>query len=79
MKKVILILSLCLLFSCKELPKEKIIIRKFQRGEIVSINNEAFQVDFYEGDGIWFVTKIDCRSNDCCYQILESEISKFKK
>mgnify|MGYP001572488695 CR=1 FL=1 len=83
MKKVILILSLCLLFSCKEIPQEQEIYCKYKRGELVYIDNEAFQISEipYEEGGKYMVDKLDCRSDNwsaCRFWFLESEISKYK-
>lgn len=85
MKKVILILGLCLLFSCTKHPnyKEEIeSIHKYKVGEVVFINNEAYQIDMYWDDDTYYVIKLDCRSADwqaCRFKFLESEISKYKK
>ncbi len=62
MKKVILVLGFMLLFSCKD--NQPYFESKYDVGELVYINNEAFQIarrPDTEGE-CYIVDKIDCRS-----------------
>ena len=84
MKKILLLgVVLISLISCKETPNtqptqpEVKYVPKYKSGELVYVGKDAFIVNYYDHyDGLYRLKKIDCKSDNCYYYILEGEITK---
>lgn len=84
MKKILLFgVVLISLISCKETSNSKPTqpevkyVPKYGKGELVYVGKDAFIVVYYDHYNVLYeLKKVDCKSDNCYYYILEGEITK---
>lgn len=82
--KNLLLISLCILMnSCnyinnQQQVEEITLPSKFKDGELVYVGQNAFIVqDQGNKNKKYYLKQLDCRSSNCFYFVLESEITKY--